>query len=164
MEEQDKTYRNTQKILNKLISEELLAGNFYNGCVASVTPMQRRVIEEKFSEIARDELEDHARVLTKFAIENGFEVPFKYKDIEKYSSKKMVAKFNTLKRGEDAQYYIERAIESEVEAIKSYEECMAGEYLFDLQPVMLKCYYEEMKHLEDLQLLLTCANMGVDLK
>ena len=76
----------------------------------------------------------------------------------------MVAKFNTLKRGEDAPYYIERAIESEVEAIKSYEECMAGEYLFDLQPVMLKCYYEEMKHLEDLQLLLTCANMGVDLK
>lgn len=33
----------------------------------------------------------------------------------------MVAKFNTLKNGEDAMYYIDKAIESEEEAIKSFE-------------------------------------------
>lgn len=107
MEEQDKIIKNTQNILNKLISEEIIASSLYYGALNNVKIEQRGLIAKKFEEIAKDEFMDHAHSLMKFATENGFDVPFKFKDMEKHSSKKMVAMFNNLKSKQDALYYIE---------------------------------------------------------
>ena len=162
MEDEEKIIRNTQKILNKLISEEVVAANLYNGSITSVKPEQVCFIQKKFQEIATDEIEDHWKHLTQFAVENGFDVPFKMKDIEKYASKKMVSKVENLKNKEDAVYYIDKAIEGEEEAIQSFEEALNDEWLFnELQPILLKCYYDELQHLEDLELLRRCTEIGV---
>ena len=84
------------------------------------------------------------------------------KDIEKYASKKMVSKVENLKNKEDAVYYIDKAIEGEEEAIQSFEEALNDEWLFnELQPILLKCYYDELQHLEDLELLRRCTEIGV---
>ena len=40
MEDEEKIIRNTQKILNKLISEEVVAANLYNGSITSVKQEQ----------------------------------------------------------------------------------------------------------------------------
>ena len=69
----------------------------------------------------------------------------------------MFKKVDGMKSKEDAIYYIEGAIESEEEAIKSFEDALQQEYLPELQGVLLKCYYDEIQHLEDLELLLQCA-------
>ena len=61
-------------------------------------------------------------------------------------------------------YYIEKAIESEVEAIASFEDAMQQEYVFELNGILLKCYYDEIQHLQELQLLLQCVTLGVHLK
>lgn len=159
-----KTVKNTQKILNKLISEERIAVDFYLGAISNVNPTQRCIIEEKFTEIGIDEKNDHLKKLVRFANTFGYDVPFKYKDFEKYASKKMVSKFNGLKNGKDALYYIENAIESEKDAIQSYEEALAEECVFDFQPVLLNAYYDEIQHLEDLELLCNCVKLGVVLK
>jgi ferritin-like protein len=165
MEDDEKIIKNTQKILNKLISEEIVAANLYNGSITSVKPEQVCFIREKFQEIANDELNDHWVQLTKFANENGFDVPFKMKDIEKYASKKLLSKVENLKNKEDAIYYIEKAIEGEEEAIKSFEEALNDEWLFnELQPILLRCYYEEIQHLEELNLLYRCTAIGVQVK
>ena len=58
MEQTDKTIKNTQKILNKLISEEVIAANIYMGAINNVKPECLKFIEEKFSEIAKDEIVD----------------------------------------------------------------------------------------------------------
>lgn len=159
-----KTEKNSQKILKKLISEEIIAADFYMGAINSVKPEELHFIVEKFLEIQKDERDDHQAALTKYAMEHGYEVPFKYKDIEKYASKKMVSKFNALKKDETAAYYVKQAIECEKEAIMSFEEAMSQEYDFELQPILLSCYYDELQHLEDLQLLLTCTELGVEVR
>ena len=164
MENEDKVAKTTQKILNRLISEEVIAASIYEGAVNNVKPEQRKFIEKKFLEIAADEMQDHWKSLTKFATENGFSVPFKFGDIERHASKKMVSKLNGMKPGEDAAYYIQKGLESEVEAIRSFEEALDQEYVYELQPILLKCYYDEIQHLEDLQLLARCASLGVELK
>jgi len=161
---QNKIEKNTQKVLNKLISEERIAVDFYLGSLSNINPSQRYAIEEKFTKIGIDEKNDHLKKLIQFANKFGYEVPFKYKDFEKYASKKMVSKFNGLKNGEDALYYIEKAIESEKDAINSYEEVMKDEYVFDLQPIILNAYYDEIQHLQDLELLYDCVAIGVVLK
>lgn len=161
MEQSDKTIKNTQKILNKLISEEVIAANIYMGAVNNVKPEYLKFIADKFSEIAKDEMEDHWKSLVNFAKMYGFEVPFKFKDIEKYASSKMVAKLNHLKNKEDGLYYVQKAIESEHDAIQSFEEAMQSDYMYDLQPILLKCYYDELQHLEDLELLMKCMSIGV---
>jgi len=92
------------------------------------------------------------------------EVPYRDKDVEKFASKKMFRIVDTLKNGQDAAYYIEKAIESEVEAIASFEDAMQQEYVFELNGLLLKCYYDEIQHLQELQLLLQCETLGVDLK
>lgn len=99
MEDEEKLIKNTQKILNKLISEEIVAANLYHGAIVSIKPEQRNLIEKKFREIAADEIDDHWTNMCKFATENEFEVPFKMKDIEKHASKKMVSKVENLKQG-----------------------------------------------------------------
>ena len=164
MENTEKTAKSTQKILSKLISEETIAFTLYEGAMSAVKPEFFPFIAKKFQEIADDERNDHWASLRKFAMENGYEVPYKFKDIEKHASDKMVKLLNSLKGGENAVYYIGKAIESEVEAIASFEEAMNSEYVFELQPLLLKCYYDEIQHLEDLQLLLECASMGVVMK
>ena len=163
MENMDKIEKNTQKILEKLISEETLAVEFYKSCVHAIKYEQSCSISEKFLEIAQDEDTDHLDKLLKFAKQNDFNIPFKRKDIEKKASKKMVSLLDKLKAKEDASYYIEQAIISEMDAIKSYQDAMSQEYMFDLQPILLNNYYDEIKHLEDLQLLLQCVNVGVTL-
>jgi rubrerythrin len=148
MEDDEKIIRNTQKILNKLISEEVVAANLYNGAVMSVKPEQVCFIKNKFLEIANDEMNDHWASLTKFATENGFDVPFKMKDVEKHASKTLLSKVENMKNKEDEIYYIEKAIEGEQEAIKSFEEALNDERLFnELQPILLRCYYDEVQHL-----------------
>lgn len=159
----DKIEKTTQKILEKLISEEILAVEFYKSCIHAIKYEQSCSINDKFLEIAKDEDTDHLDKLLKFAKMNDFNIPFKRKDIEKKASKKMVTLLDKLKSKEDANYYIEQAIISELDAINSYKEALSQEYMFDLQPILLNNYYDEIKHLEDLQLLLQCVNVGVEL-
>lgn len=148
MEDEERIAKRMQKLLLKLISEEIIAADLYNGAVNSVVPEQAAFIAKKFKEIAEDETNDHRASLEKFALQNEFKIPFKYKDVEKYAERELVSLFNSLKEGEDAVYYIVKAIRSEELAIKSFQESLADEWLYDeLQPILLKCYYDEIQHL-----------------
>ena len=165
MDNETKMQKSTEKALKKLISEEIIAVDFYVGCLGSVMCEERKFIEEKFTEIMLDERDDHLQKLVKFARESycdEFEVPFKYKDIEKYASNKCVSTFNKLKRGEHAAYYIEKAIEIEKDAIASYEEVLEDEWVSaEANAILLNIYYDEVQHLQELELLLQCCTMGV---
>ena len=154
MEEMDKQEKTTQKILFKAISEERVAVDFYLGAVASVKPEEREIILDRFVEIGKEEKMDHLKKLVNFAELNGYKIPFKYKDYEKYAEPKMFKLLDSLKEGQNAVYYIEKAIESEIEAIKSYEEVLDWDYVFEFQPILLDCYYDEIQHLDELKLLL----------
>ncbi len=112
--ENDELFSNkVQKILKKLISEEYIASDFYTGCVKSTCKCQAKLFGEMFIDIALDEVNDHAKKLIDWAIDNDYDVPFKYKDYEKFAEPKVVKQFNALKAGQDAKYYIDEAIKSE---------------------------------------------------
>jgi len=56
-------------------------------------------------------------------------------------------------------------MEGELEAIKSFEEALNDEWLYnELQPLLLRCMYDEQQHLSDLSLLFRCAEIGVEVK
>lgn len=161
MDEIEKIERTTERIVKRLVAEETVAGTFYKAAALTANREARALIEKPFLEIAVDEIDDHLKKLVRFADERGFDIPFKFKDVERLPSKKTMQLFNSLKRGEEAVKCIEKAILMEVEAIKSYEEAMQEEYDMELQPILLSNYYDEVKHLEDLQVLLQCANSNI---
>ena len=165
MKEDDPFYdAKVQKILNKLVSEEIIASNFYLGCIMACQPDERKAFSEMFIEIAQDEMDDHCKKLCVWASNCGYSVPFKFKDFEKYAAKSVFAQYDKLKDGQGASYYVDEAIKSEEDAIKSYKEAMEYEDIpQDLNAILLQNYYDELEHLENLQTLKMAVDGQVDL-
>ena len=151
------------KLLKKLISEEMIAHDMYVGSVIACKDKQRDMIRDMFIHIAEDELDDHAKNLIEWALSNGYDVPFKYKDYEKYAGEATVRQFNTLKSGEDADYYIDQALKAEEDAIASYGEALQMEDMPpDLLPILTRNYYDELEHLEELNSLKIACEAGMN--
>lgn len=142
---------NVQKILNKLISEETIATDFYVGCVVAACPCQSKQYSKMFFDIAVDERDDHCKKLVEWAIANDYSVPFKYKDFEKYADQKVVKQMSSLKEGLEAKDYVAEAIKSEQWAIESYQKALESKDIpYDLHCILLQNYYDEQEHLEQL--------------
>ena len=157
-----------QKILSKLISEEQIAHDFYIGCIVATSQDEAQCFMKMFIEIAKDEMDDHCRKLVDWAVSNDYDVPFKYKDFEKSADGKIFRSFNSLKTGEKAKFYIDKAIEQEELAIKSYEEeikTMSESDAFDysLYEILMQNYLDEKEHLAKLQLLKEAMKNDVNL-
>ena len=137
-----------QKIINKLVSEEVIAHDFYTGCMRA---MKKNVdsIDDIFRSIAIDEQNDHAVELAKWAKANGYSVPSKYAEYEKYAEESVVLQFRRLKRDQSMEYYIEEAIKAEKYAIDSYSEVLNNDKIelpYDLIAIVYKNFYEECEH------------------
>ena len=152
-----------QKILNKLIAEEMVACEFYVGCVIATKHDVSKQYSKLFFEIAEDERDDHAKHLIEWARENDFKVPFRFKDYEKHADERAVKLLNALKEDQKAKYYVEKAIESEKLALESYEEALKEEMPYSLEQILVQNMYDEMDHYEKLEILLAALEAGVDL-
>lgn len=147
-----------QDILSKLISEEQIAHDFYIGCTVATYQEEAEQFKKMFIKIADDELNDHCRKLTEWAIDNDYDVPFKYKDYEKYADKKVFRSVESLKTSEKAKFYIDKSIEQEEIAIASYAEAiktteLVEELPYSLYEILMQNYLDEKEHLSKLQLL-----------
>lgn len=162
----DNPYYNpkVQKILNKLISDEKMASEFYKDFVLRVAPEYRPYVKEAFLDIAKDEFEDHYLGLIQFCEDFGYDIPVGYSEISKYAGDISIKLFNKSKDGQDPKYYVELAIESETESIKDYEKAISDlekeklEY-GNLRGILLSNYYDELEHLSTLQFLMQNLNM-----
>lgn len=155
--------RKIQKLLNKLMSEEMLAHMFYMGCIVATCKCKSSVFAEMFIDIAKDELEDHFMHLKDWAIANDFEVPFKLKDYIKYAENDN-KRLDNLKKDQEALYYVNEAIISENFALKSYTEALQDEAVpYDLNCILMQNYYDECEHLETLSVLKYALEAGADL-
>ena len=153
-----------QKILNKLISEEVIANQFYIGCTAAACKCQKALFNDMFVEIAIDELDDHCKNLCEWAKNNDYSVPFKFKDYEKYAASSVVKQFENLKEDQEASYYVAEALKSEDDAINSYQEAMEYDNLpQDLNAILIQNYYDELEHKENLETLKMAVDGQIDL-
>lgn len=147
----DAEQKKIQKMLNRLISEEIIARDFYNGCINACNKSD--FFKDDFEKVAEDEFEDHAKNMIDWAKENGYSVPFKYGDYEKYADEECVKQLKNLKKDEEIGYYLSEAVKSEVNAIKSYEEFVWNNDIpMDLKGILLRNYYDELEHLDIFQL------------
>jgi ferritin-like protein len=145
--------KNIQKILDKLMAEELLAHMFYMGCPVAAKKDEAKIFEKLFIEIAEDELNDHFLSLKKWALDNDFKVPYKMKEYMKLATKD-AKRLDSLKDNQSALYYIEKAIESEKDAISSYEEALKNKDLpYELHSILINNMFDEKEHLEKLNTL-----------
>lgn len=126
-----------QKMLSKLISEELVAYEFYVGCTLAAQRDVAQCYSKMFIDIAKDERDDHAKRLAEWAASNDFKVPYKFKDIEKAADEKAVKLLNWLKEDQNAKYYVRKAIESEKAALESYQKALRAEMPYDLEQILL---------------------------
>ena len=155
--------RQIQKVLNKILSEELVAHMFYMGCTVATCPCKGQEFSQMFIDIAEDELNDHFMKIKTWAIANDYEVPFKFKDYEKYASESF-KQVENLKKEQEAIYYVNEAIKSEQDAIKSYEEALSVEALpYDLHAALTQNYYDECEHLNSLTILKYALENGAEL-
>ena len=155
--------KTVQKWLKRLISEEMIAHDMYVGCVMTCKKDQVQMIRDLFLEIAVDERDEHARDMIDWALANGYDVPFKYKDYEKCASEATVKQFNALKADQDSVYYVDQALKAEQDAILSYEEALDEELPLDLVPILTRNYYDEVQHLEQLGTMKIACEAGMDL-
>lgn len=71
--------------------------------------------------------------------------------------------FNSLKYGQDAEYYVDQGIKAERDAIASYEEAInSGDIPDDLFPCILRNYYDEVQHLEEFGSVKLACQAGLD--
>lgn len=156
-------YRKIQKLLNKLMSEEMIAHMFYMGCIVATCKCKSSRFSEMFADIANDELNDHFMHLKTWALANDFEVPFKMKDYCK-NAETDCKRLDNLKTDQESLYYIDAAIESEQDAIASYDEALKNDFVpYDLNCILMQNYYDECEHLENLSVLKYALEAGADL-
>lgn len=115
-----------QKALNKLISEEWLAGNTYMLFASALDRADRNytAVKEAFIDTAVDELQDHMKSMFEFALSYDYDIPSTFSEFKRYADKEDVKLFETFKKGKDSAHYLSLAIEAEKRAIKSYEDVM----------------------------------------
>ena len=157
--------KKVKDIVRKLIADEKLVTDFYRDAVLAVDPESRGEIAETFKDIADDEYGDHYAGLVDFACKwLGCKVPCGYEETKKLGCKLNWELASKLARGKGPEYYVKKAIESEKDAIKDYEEAIkildedmdsdshadAG----NLKGLLVKIYYDEVEHLEMLDMLL----------
>lgn len=164
----DNPYYNAaiQKALNKLISEEWIAGNFYMQMVLACDPDERSVIADLFRTISNDEINDHLKELVEWAISHGYDVPAKISDFKKYASKDDVKRLDNFKAKQKADYYLEEAAKSEEAAMKSYTDALNIEGLVeltDLQSLLWHIYYDEEEHLRNVKTAMIAYSANVDM-
>ena len=158
--------KDIQKALNKLISEEWIASNFYQQMVFGCIHEERGVICELFTSIANDELHDHMKSLVDWCMQNGYDIPCKMSDFRRYASSNDVKLFDTFKPKQNAKYYIQKGIESEKSALQSYKTIIDQgkiSQFTDLQSIIWNNYYDEQEHLEKLNSALIAYEANADM-
>ena len=150
----DKEQKDTkvQKALSKLVSDEWFAGQTYRQFILLVKPEDRSKIAGEMLDVANDELDDHLRSLVDFGLSYGFSVPSTYNEMKKEVSKEDLKLFEDCKKGQDAEFYLDQAIEAEKRAIETYQKYVDDyEFAHELQDFKLivrNNYYDEIDHLE----------------
>lgn len=156
--------RKVQEVLSKVISEEMLANLLYHNAVLAMQPEDVCKVFDMFKTIAEDELDDHYQALCAYAFQNGFAVPFSEKEYKKCADKEQWNVYDSMKKGQEASYYIKLSMQLEVLAIKSYGEVLKDRSLpYDLLSVLQKNYYDELQHLDDLKTLSIAVEASADL-
>lgn len=165
MEEEDIQFNDeveaklVQKLLNKLISEEWLAGNTYLLFKTAISKEDPNInsIVQAFDETAVDELSDHMAKLVDFAIQFGYDVPSTFKEFKRFADKNDFELFESFKKDKDSNYYLDQSILSEQRAIASYNKAIAQmDDVYDyngFQALLKTIYYDEVEHLETFKFL-----------
>lgn len=164
--------KKVQDVLNKLISEEILASMTYRDAILDsikVNPEDvsvTAIINKPFQTIADDELGDHYKALITFAMTNGYEIPTQEKEYKKYASEASWKGYDTIKKKQNALYYIDLMTELEKDAIKSYEAVLNddNELPYELCSIVQKNYYDELEHLDDLHTLRIAVEANANLQ
>lgn len=155
----DEDGKKIQKTLNKLISEEIVAKDIYIGAIMAASGEEGRKFQGLFAHIAKDELEDHAKNLICWAKANGFSVPFKYADYQKFSNGDLCRILAKIKPDQNALQYVDMAIKSEHLAIQSYEDELRNSAVpYELRTILYKNLTDEKEHLDQLMTLQTTLN------
>lgn len=153
-----------QDLLNKLISEEMLANLAYRTALVDCKLIDAAKLCKMFQTIADDELADHYKNLVTFAMMNDFTIPAQEKEYKKYASAECWKLYDGLKKDQDIKYYIEQMTKMEIDAIKSYEDAINDKDVpYDLIALLQPIYYDEVEHLEDLKTLMIAVEASADL-
>lgn len=154
-----------QDMLNKVISEEWIAGNLYRQMILGCSADNRSVIKSLFSTIASDELNDHMTSLIDWAIEHGYDVPSKISEFTKYA-KADATQLEKFKTNQTADYYIAEALKSEQSAVESYTAALDIPEIVnftDLQSLLWHIFYDEQEHITNLNSALIAYQASVNL-
>lgn len=146
--------KKVQDALNKLISEEWIAGTMYINAIALCGPYDVDKISGLLEKLADDEINDHFNKLVYFALYNGYKIPLSVKDCKKFSGKTLVKIASSLKKDRDARYYIMNVMDAEDLAIASYEEMLNDPELPDgFLSLIRPIYHEEREHMNEIRTL-----------
>lgn len=164
----------TQYLLNKIISEEVLAFESYRCVMLMLTGMiKNNYSDKKFlksvhktvDDLAEDEYEDHAIKLIDYAQAHEYTFPTCNLQYRKYAGQTCSTMSEQLKFGEDIDYYLNYVYILEQDAIASYQnaireavEAGCDEEFIDILSHNLE---DEQEHLEKITISYTAAQIPI---
>lgn len=112
-----------QKALSRMLANKFVQHYFYKGCIKAITQNEeRRAVESLFNNIAGKLLNEHYNSFLCYAKSNCMETPIKFSEIEKHADSKVYRCLETLKRDQNATYYVEKAIELQDASMKAIDD------------------------------------------
>ena len=158
--------KDIQEATARLISEEYIAAAIYIQATMAAESESVDVIADLFNQTAKDELDDHMAELVKWCRDYGYDVPCSEKEFRKEADKDLVKLLDSMKKKQNAGYYLDLAAKSEELAIASYKKVLELKDICqftDLQATLWHIYYDEEQHLRDINSTKAAFNAGVDM-
>jgi len=140
----------------------------YKLFINAINVDERHLITGIMDTTADDELNDHMAHLVEKALAFGYDVPSTINEFKKYAGEEDSKAFETIKTKKDADVYLKLSVESEIRAIKSYEEALNIEDFHAICPelyhVVESNYYDEVEHFHQFSFLLKTLDVEADVE
>jgi len=143
-----------QKAVKKLAADEYYSAQYYMLAPFAVDPDGYGALRELFAQ-----LEGSARLsrfgrLVEWLAKYGVDVPYSEAEMRKCATPDIVKKAQSVKKGQEAGFYIDKAKDIEESSMKSYKETLeidGLEYFTDLQSMLWQNYYDRGDNVGKLQ-------------
>lgn len=164
----------TQYLINKIVSEEMLAFESYRNVMLALTGMlEANDIDKKFiksvhktvNELADDEYDDHAIKLIKYAQDFNYKFPTSNLEYRKFAGQTCSTLSEQLKYGCDIDYYLNYVYVLEQDAIASYQTAIRDAVEYNLDEAFIDILEhnlkDEIEHAEKIAIAFNAAQMPI---
>ena len=143
-----------QKAIKKLAADEYFSAQYYMLAPFAVTSDQYQVLCDLFQQFEGNARLNRFGNLVKWLIQYGIDIPCNETELKKCATPNVIKKSSTIKKNQDANFYLSQAKEIEEISMKAYKDIIDIDevaYFTDLQSLLWQNYYDRADNINKIQ-------------